>query len=220
LAAKPAAMPGGMGAGRAVAFKAPPSPPASPAPSGGAPMQPQKTMMIAMDADADDSFGSVSDAKRDSGVMNKVKGLFSKKRSEPQLERTKELERGDLGDPVVALLGRQLASGLWEGGGDDAGRLRATAKALLELHALGISTTHALHAAQVKKAVDAILAVCAGVAAKDAKAAQLALGAAWLVATGARSRKELTAAVKKSAPALEPLLAGDESALIQHLSSL
>jgi Ca-activated chloride channel family protein len=93
---------------------------------------------------------------------------------------------------AVALLSRQLASGLWDDGGrgdDETRRIRATARALLELEAEGIDAAHPLHGAQVKKAAAALSALAATVA--DRTLAELALCVAWLVTRGGRTRAEL-----------------------------
>ena len=111
-------------------------------------------------------------------------------------------------DPVVAILGHQLASGLWLGGGqsDD---VKATVRALLALLGLGVTSSHALYGAQVKKAVDALVALAPSLAPASA---ELGLGAAWLAGTGHRTRKAVEAAIDAHAAALRPLL-GDEAAL-------
>ena len=134
-------------------------------------------------------------------------------------------EKAEGGDPIVALLSRQLASGLWDdpqaAGGSDAQRVRATAHALLELYDAGVTTTHALHAAQVKKAVAALIQLAVTVAASEPGAAELGLGVAWLIASGRRTRTEIESAVGQTAPlaALKARL-GDERALRAHLGSL
>lgn len=129
------------------------------------------------------------------------------------------------GDAVVALLSRQLASGLWDdasaGRDGDARRVKVTALALLELLRAGVSATHPLHGAQVKKAVAALIQLAASVAKADAAAAELGLAVAWLVSTVRRTRKEIESAIA-AAPPLVGLKArlADESALRAHVDQL
>ncbi|HZS37503.1 MAG TPA: VIT domain-containing protein [Polyangia bacterium] len=128
-------------------------------------------------------------------------------------------------DRVVALLARQLASGLWDdpsaGRDGDARRVRATALALIELERAGVTATHALHGAQVKKAVAALIQLAAQVASADPAAAELALAIAWLVSTGRRTRKEIESAIAAAPPlaGLKSHLA-DESALRARVDQL
>lgn len=97
------------------------------------------------------------------------------------------------------LLERQLASGLWAGK-DDAGTLRATTDALLALADEGITTSHALYGAQVRKAVEALVQLARKLATAEASLVERALGAAWLVATGARTKSLVEGALKDVAP--------------------
>src|SRR5262249_28759958 len=71
----------------------------------------------------------------------------------PDFERAES--RAEREDPVVAILGKQLASGMWDDG--KGGEVRATVRALLALLERGVTTAHPLHGAQVKKAVEALL---------------------------------------------------------------
>ena len=77
--------------------------------------------------------------------------------------------------------------------------MRATARALLTLLDAGITTSQGLYAAQVKKAVEALIKLVARSPQVDAKVAELALGVAFLVATGGRTRKEIEGIIKKNA---------------------
>jgi Ca-activated chloride channel family protein len=128
-------------------------------------------------------------------------------------------------DPLEALLGRQLASGLWdEGDGiadDELRRMRATARALLELLDRGINSSHPLHGGQIKKAIEALLQLAPTVAARDPAVAELALGVAWLAASGHRTRKQIETTVAKTRPlaGLRVWLA-DEQALRARLEQL
>lgn len=99
----------------------------------------------------------------------------------------------------AGVLSRQLASGLWDDAklaGDLATRLTlATAAALLELYEAGVTTAHAVYGAQVKKAVEALLAhLQKGTFSPEIT--ELALSAAWLVAAGARSRATVGASLR------------------------
>ncbi len=124
------------------------------------------------------------------------------------------------GTDVTALLSQQLASGLWAGTGsgpEPVRQARATALALLELLRQGITGNHALHGAQVKKAVEALLALATGLTGVP-EVAELALGVAWLVAAGPRTRSKIA----QAAQPLSGLSAciGDEAKLRQHVDTL
>lgn len=92
-------------------------------------------------------------------------------------------------DPVLATLERQLASGLWAEPGRDP--IEATIEALLSLVRLGLSTSHAVHGAQTKKAVDVLLDLVVRTPELDARLAELALATLWLLATGRRTRRAI-----------------------------
>lgn len=124
------------------------------------------------------------------------------------------------GTDVTALLSSQLASGLWEGTGtgpEPVRQARATALALLELLRQGITSNHALHGAQVKKAVDALVSLAAGLTGVP-EVAELALGVAWLVAAGPRTRSKIAQAAQPLA-GLSACI-GDEAKLRQHVDTL
>jgi Ca-activated chloride channel family protein len=127
-------------------------------------------------------------------------------------------------DPVVALLGQQRANGLWEEPGAEPAALRqvrATAKALLTLLRAGVTTAHPLHGTQVKKAVEALLEAARAVAGQHPQAAELALGVAWLIASGRRTRGEIEKAVSSEQPlaGLKPYL-GDEGRTRERVDEL
>jgi Ca-activated chloride channel family protein len=129
-------------------------------------------------------------------------------------------ERPTAGSDINALLSRQLASGLWAGTGagpEPVRQARATALALLELLRQGITSNHPLHGAQVKKAVDALLSLAAGLTGVP-EVAELALGVSWLVAAGPRTRGRIV----QAAQPLTGLSAciGDEVKLRQHVDTL
>jgi Ca-activated chloride channel family protein len=89
-------------------------------------------------------------------------------------------------DPLTTMLERQSASGMWEEPGRDP--IEVTVDALLVLVRMGISTSHPVHGAQTKKAVDALLEALTASPKVDPKLAELALAALWLLSTGRRTR--------------------------------
>ncbi|HVG62531.1 MAG TPA: VWA domain-containing protein, partial [Hyalangium sp.] len=124
------------------------------------------------------------------------------------------------GADVTVLLSRQLASGLWAGmgsGPEPVRQARATALALLELLRQGITSNHPLHGAQVKKAVDALLSLASGLTGVP-EVAELALGVAWLVAAGPRTRGRIVQAAQPLA-GLSACI-GDEVQLRKHVDTL
>ncbi|AFE10894.1 von Willebrand factor type A domain-containing protein [Corallococcus coralloides DSM 2259] len=123
-------------------------------------------------------------------------------------------------EDVGSLLGQQLANGLWAGTGEGpepVRQARATARVLLVLLREGITSSHPLHGAQVKKAVDALLALASQLG-QAPDVAELALGVAWLVAAGPRTRGRIEQAAKPL-PGLDGRL-GDMAALRQHMETL
>jgi Ca-activated chloride channel family protein len=102
-------------------------------------------------------------------------------------------------DPLVRLLGQQLASGLWDdpnsGDDEDVRCARATAQALLTLLQAGVTTHHPLYGTQVKKAVEALVQLARQLVAPAAQVAEWSLGVAWLVASGQRTRREIEAII-------------------------
>lgn len=95
------------------------------------------------------------------------------------------------------ILARQSASGLWEEAGRDP--IEATAFALTSLLPFGINTSHAMYGAQIKKAIEALLDRVAAASSFDPKILALALGAAWLLASGRRTRGAVEAAARTHA---------------------
>ncbi|MBU8898823.1 VWA domain-containing protein [Corallococcus sp. M34] len=139
--------------------------------------------------------------------------------SEP-MESLARGEGASLEDGVVALLGRQLANGLWAGTGSGAEpvrQARATARVLLELLRQGVTSGHPLHGAQVKKAVDALLALVAQLSGEP-QVAELALGVAWLVAAGPRTRGRIEQAARPLSGLSGRM--GNEVALREHVDAL
>ncbi|HZI02669.1 MAG TPA: VWA domain-containing protein, partial [Archangium sp.] len=129
-------------------------------------------------------------------------------------------EHAPSADGGVGLLETQLASGLWAGTGsgpEPVRQARATALALLELLRQGITSSHALHGAQVKKAVEALLALVPQLGGAP-DVAELALGVAWLVAAGPRTRGRIAQAAQPIAGLSSRL--ENEVALRQHVDTL
>ncbi|MBX3186919.1 MAG: VWA domain-containing protein [Labilithrix sp.] len=95
-------------------------------------------------------------------------------------------------DPAVAILERQSASGLWSDEVD------ATIEALLALFREGLSTAHAVHGAQIRKGVEALVAA---IEARpiDVKIAERGLAVAWLLATGRRTKAAIEEAARRRA---------------------
>jgi len=119
------------------------------------------------------------------------------------------MERG--GDELGALFGRQLASGLWDdatlGAESELRRLRATAKVLKTLVERGVDTTHGLYGVPLRKALEAVVAAAAALSSQDPAACERALGAAWLLAMGPRTRAAVEAAITGGVyPALAAML--------------
>lgn len=112
----------------------------------------------------------------------------------------------------LVLLSRQTAAGLWEEPGRDLAE--ATVDALLALLRLGLTAAHPIHGAQLKKAVDALLAhlVASPV---PPRVRELALGVAWLIASGRRTRHAIEDAARGGGADLAPLAAtfGSEPAV-------
>ncbi|MBS2015821.1 MAG: VWA domain-containing protein [Deltaproteobacteria bacterium] len=113
-------------------------------------------------------------------------------------------------DPVLGVLSRQSASGLWEQAGRDP--VLVSVEALLVLVRAGVTTAHPIHGAQTKKAVDALLDALASAAPVDTSLVELALGVAWLLSTGRRTRMAIRDAAQKSvaASALAALFGRDD----------
>jgi Ca-activated chloride channel family protein len=122
-------------------------------------------------------------------------------------------------DPVTAILARQAASGLWEEPGGDP--LRDTVDALVALYRAGVTASHPVHGAQLKKAVGALLAFIDASAA-DASLVELALAIAWLVSSGRRTKKAIEDATRERGRDLAALAGslGDEAAVRDRVDRL
>lgn len=171
----PAAMPPPAAArgGSSAAYSAgPPSPPPAPSRRSAPPARVMREML----AERDDGFASAEDPSMlpdfADDTTNEVAELGAAK--------------GGPADPLLTTLGRQSSSGLWESQGRDP--IEVTVDALLVLLRLGVSTSHPVHGAQTKKAVDALLDALGRAPSLDPKLAELALAALWLLSTGRRTR--------------------------------
>jgi Ca-activated chloride channel family protein len=140
-------------------------------------------------------------------------------RAAPAEEARRE-QQAHSGVDATTLLAHQLASGLWDGTGagpEPVRQARATAMALLELLRQGITSNHALHGAQVKKAVEALLSLASQLSGAP-EVAELALGVAWLAAAGPRTRGRIAQAAQPLAGLSAHI--GNEAALRQHVDAL
>lgn len=108
---------------------------------------------------------------------------------------------------LKVILGRQGASGLWEEPGRDT--LDVTVEALAALLHYNVRASHPVHGAQVKKAIVALLEAVAA-ADDDVAPVALALGLAWLLSTGRRTRRAIEDLAKRR-PGLESLTTAFES---------
>ena len=63
----------------------------------------------------------------------------------------------------------------------------------------GIDAAHNLYGAPLRKALDAVAALARQWAARDPARCEIALGAAWLLATGPRTRTSLQAVIEAGA---------------------
>jgi hypothetical protein len=113
-------------------------------------------------------------------------------------------------DDPATIMARQLASGLWSER-DDRSAVRETALALWSLSRASVNTTHPMYGTPVKKAVEALLERVKKLGVSDAALASFALGVAWLIATGRRTRADIEA-VASAVPACAGKLSGDEAA--------
>jgi Ca-activated chloride channel family protein len=161
-------------------------------------------------------------AKESGGFFDKMKKMLSRDAAPPAIPSDEsdapvfEVQPvdGASQDSLAALFGGQLASGLWEKPGKESAELRqlkATAEVLRLLLAEGITTTHPVFGAQVRKAAEALVLLVARLGKQEPELIQQALAAAWILSTGQRTRAALTKAAQ-GYPALVAKLA-DEAAL-------
>ncbi len=227
MPSKPMPMPPGAPPPPAPMAAAPAASVAPPSPARAAPA-PKKAMakggffggLFKDKAPAPMEAEPVMDAPSDDGEAEELAGeLADMVRAAPRAEKS-AMEPEPATDGGVGLLEKQLASGLWAGtgpGAEPVRQARATALALLELLRQGITSSHALHGAQVKKAVEALLALVPQLGGAP-DVAELALGVAWLVAAGPRTRGRIAQAAQPIAGLSSRL--ENEVALRQHVDAL
>jgi Ca-activated chloride channel family protein len=115
----------------------------------------------------------------------------------PRMESKRDAAKEkSVANPIVqdpsSTMSQQLASGLWSES-DDRSAVRDTARALWSLFTQGVTTAHPMYGTPVKKAIEALLDRVKKLAATDESLAAFALGVAWLVATGRRTRGDVEA---------------------------
>jgi len=181
--------------------------PRSPAPATGAPPPPRAAAMMSppppppMPGRASPS--RQGEAKADMTMLRAIR--LKEEPAPPQDAGAVE---------ATGLLQQQLATGLWGAGGTEA-MIRATASALLALNADGITSAHAVYGAQVKKAVEALLPLLPPVASSSPRLFELGLLAAWLVASGPRTRRLVTELAARNG-----VVFGDEAANVARAKEL
>jgi Ca-activated chloride channel family protein len=208
---------------------APPPPPSAPAPAAAfAPSPARKVSAEKSKRRAGTHAPPEKEEESTGSGLNRLEVFESLAESPSPQVFDQERELDDEGAPDLAasrdagvdLLGQQLASGLWAGtgrGSEPVRQARATALALLELLRQGITSGHALHGGQVKKAVEALLALLPSLG--DASGvAELALGVAWLVSAGPRTRGRISQAARPLAGLHARL--ENEGDLRQHVDAL
>jgi len=132
------------------------------------------------------------------------------------MELEEESVAAESGDPIFAILSRQLANGLFDDKdnekNDDLRIARSTERALLALLRLGVDGGHSLHGEVVRKAVLAVLPLLTRLA--DRALAEHAFLVAWLAASSSskRTRKQVVDAAKSAGFELGPRTS-DEAAL-------
>ncbi|HYO58723.1 VIT domain-containing protein [Archangium sp.] len=196
------------------------------APAAAAPKGAAKKMDVLLGglfkdkAPAPEEAGAVMDSlSYDDDVELEELACVGASRAMPRAEKA-SLEPAPAVGGGVGLLEKQLASGLWAGtgaGAEPVRQARATALALLELLRQGITSSHPLHGAQVKKAVEALLALVPQLGGAS-DVAELALGVAWLVAAGPRTRGRIAQAAQPITGLNSRL--ENEVALRQHVDAL
>ncbi|MFO0557711.1 MAG: VIT domain-containing protein [Polyangiales bacterium] len=212
----------------------PPPAAAAPMPPPAPPMaMPESSASLGFSDDDDEDFSvaaplsySSEEKAKDSkpGVLARVASMFgigakgasgdagpasSASRREEAAPVAQPAKTALLEDPAT-IMARQLASGLWSER-DDRSAVRETALALWSLVLLSVNSTHPMYGTPVKKAVEALLLRVKSLSPADAALASFALGVAWLIATGRRSRSEIESAAS-AIPACAAKLTGDEPA--------
>ncbi|XXF81501.1 VIT domain-containing protein [Myxococcaceae bacterium GXIMD 01537] len=187
-----------------------------------APGAPPRMHSPASVAEAEESYAdSFREARAEADYADDEAASYGFASPEPlEFESEAAPKQAEASGGPVALLGRQLANGLWAGvgsGPEPVRQARGTALALLELLHQGITSSHALHGAQVKKAVEALLTLAASLS-NAPEVAELALGVAWLAASGPRTRGRITQAAQPHKGLSQHL--GDEAGLLRHVDAL
>ncbi|MBX3261407.1 MAG: hypothetical protein KF782_17110, partial [Labilithrix sp.] len=165
---------------------------------------------------------SVTGAESVDGLRSTVgasKGEIGLARESSEGASHQTRSKGGADAAVLAILSGQNAAGMWEATGRD--DVTVTVEVLLALLRLGLTTAHPVHGAQIKKAVDALLARL-GDAAVSPRVRELGLGAAWLVASGRRTRHAIEDAARTGGADLSALAAtlGSEPAVRARLDLL
>jgi Ca-activated chloride channel homolog len=122
------------------------------------------------------------------------------------------------GERMRVLFSSQSASGLWEEQGKSA--ILVTTETLLALLNLGLTTADAVHGALLKKAIDALLLALSTDNGTDAKVRELALGIAWLLTTGHRTRQAIEANAANASLQLFEAANRNETAVRQRVDQL
>jgi len=128
-----------------------------------------------------------------------------------------EEEINESSDPAFAIFSRQLANGLFDDGGsepDDVRLVASTTRAFVAMLREGIDAAHPLHGELVRKAIVALLPLIAQLADRDLAAR--ALSAAWIAASGKRTRKLVESSAKTTGIILRT---DDEEALRREVLS-
>jgi hypothetical protein len=120
-------------------------------------------------------------------------------------------------DRMRILFSSQSASGLWEESGKNA--IRVTTETLLALLNLGLTTADPVHGALLKKAIDALLLALSNDN-SDPKLRELALGIAWLLTTGHRTRQAIEANAANASLQLFVASNKNETAIRERVSEL
>lgn len=143
------------------------------------------------------------------GVLQRIAsalglGASTSSESEPSHDARFATRKRKASDDPAEIMGRQLASGLWSDG-NDRDAVEQTARALWSLYTASISSAHPMYGTPIKKAVDALLERVRRLSATDEKLAAFALGVAWLIATGRRTRGEIEATARGMAACADKL---------------
>jgi Ca-activated chloride channel family protein len=168
------------------------------------------------------ALSALGRAGRGTGAMSALDGAAAPAPGRPAARESADFDHAapsgppDQADEVRSLLAEQAASGLWEVRGKEA--VRATTDALLVLLRAGVTAAHRVYGAQLRKAIDALLAAIDGDQGLEPRLVELALAVAWLATSGKRSRRVIEDRGRDRA-ALGAVL-GDETAVWRHVERL